>query len=76
MNAELITIIGASLIYLAAGIIFTRMLKACWHSFQQAADNNPALHLFTILAWWIVFAVLITWRLCEPLTISRRRDWE
>jgi len=77
MSSHLILITFASaLIYFSIGIPYPNMLRRNWLWFHCTANKHPSIYALALVVWAAIFIVFITWRAFEPLTKSRRSDFQ
>ncbi len=69
-------IIEAAILYIGFGVIHTQQLRTYWPYFHHATNKHRSLLFVATLLWPVFFLAYITWRMIEPLTKSRRNDWQ
>ena len=75
-NILILIMMGSAMIYLAFGILNTRMLLTHSRWFARRSRNNDLLCILSTLAWPPIFILFITWRTLEMLIAPRKKDRE
>ena len=73
---DLIIILASITLYIGLGVMYTQQLCRYWLTLHSVTHKRPVIFAAAVAFWFAIFIVFITWRTFEPLTISRRKDWE
>jgi len=73
-NILILIMMGSAMIYLALGILNTRMLLTHSHWFARHSRNNDLLCVLSTLAWPPIFILFIACRTREMLVAPRKKD--
>ena len=71
-----IIILAAITLYLGIGVMYIHHLCRYWLALHSATHKRPATFIAAVVFWLAIFIVFITWRAFEPLTKSRRCDFQ